>query len=112
MADIVQTSVAVAVNDTLRIIDHNSIVTDLAAAFPLINASFDAVYPLDPGTLTPTYSGRKLTQIAGPTFKWVITWAATQNKITTIQYYNPLITLVHTYTPTYVGRYPSVWTRS
>lgn len=98
-----QTAVNVAVNDTLRITDHNTLVADVAELFAIVI----------PATATPTFSGRKLTQIVWGGNKLVITWAATLGRITTVQYYgDPTLTLFATYTPTYTGRAVSVWTKT
>lgn len=62
--------------------------------------------------MTPTRTGRKLTQLVSNNAKFVINWATTGMKVSTIQYYNPTATLVATFTPTYTGRYITAWTRS
>jgi hypothetical protein len=87
-----QTSANVALNDTLRVSDHNEIVSDLAELYTLLLS----------GTTTVTYTGRRVTQINWGVSRIVITY--TGNRLNTISYHAVAGTPTYTWTMVYTGR--------
>jgi hypothetical protein len=87
-----QTSAIVALNDTLRVSDHNEIVADLAELYSLMLST----------TTTMTYVGRRVTQIDWAGSRVVITY--TGNRVNTISYHVVAGTPTYTWTMVYTNR--------
>ncbi|MNS52543.1 hypothetical protein D3C72_852610 [compost metagenome] len=65
-----------------------------------------------PGTMIPTYVGRRLTQVDVGANRYIVNWSTTATKITSIVFQAPAGATVATYTPTYTGRKVTALTKS